>query len=273
MNTHSKSWFDRFIHLLLPEPKDQAQLMEVLQEAQANHILNMDALRMIKGVVEVSESQAKDIMIPRSQMVTIHENASLKEIIPVLIDSNHSRFPVLSESEDKVVGVLLAKDLLPYGFDDRLTFDMSKVLRSVLIIPESKRLDILLREFQEKRTHMAVVWDEYGNLAGLVTMEDILELIIGEIEDEYDTEEEENNIRQMEDQSHYLVKALTPIKAFNEYFQTEFSDEEVDTVGGLVMQVFGHLPKNGQTIEIGAFQFKVVLADERRVHLLRVRKL
>lgn len=272
MATSSKNWFDRLIHLLLPEPKDREQLMEVLKEAQARHILDMDAFKMIKGVVDVSEYQAKDIMIPRSQMVTIRETASLEELLPILVDSNHSRFPVLDEDGDKVLGVLLAKDLLPYGFGKDGNFDMREILRTALFIPESKRLEILLREFRQKRTHMAIVLDEYGSLAGLVTMEDILEVIIGEIEDEYDLEEEEETFIRLVNQDDYLVKALTPIETFNEYFGSNFSDEELDTIGGLVLQAIGYFPKVGEQTVIGQFEFEVVQADSRRVHLFRVRK-
>lgn len=270
MTSSSKNWFDRLAHLLLPEPKDREQLMEVLKEAQSRHILDMDAFRMIKGVVDVSEYQAMDIMIPRSQMITIRETASLKEILPILIDSNHSRFPVLDEDGDKVLGILMAKDLLSYEFNIVSNFDVREILRPALFIPESKRLEILLREFRQKRTHMAIVLDEYGSLAGLVTMEDILEIIIGEIEDEYDLEEEA--FIRLVNQDDYLVKALTPIETFNEYFSTDFSDETFDTIGGLVLQRIGYFPKVGERTVIGSFEFEVVQADNRRVHLFRVRK-
>lgn len=271
-SSSSKNWFDRLIHLLLPEPQDREQLMEVLKEAQARHILDMDAFKMIKGVVDVSEYQAKDIMIPRSQMVTIRESASLDEVLPILVESNHSRFPVLDEDGDKVLGVLLAKDLLPYGFGKDVNFDVREILRNALIIPESKRLEILLREFRQKRTHMAIVLDEYGSLAGLVTMEDILEVIIGEIEDEYDLEEEDETFIRAVGPDDHLVKALTPIETFNEYFNADFSDEDLDTIGGLVLQAIGYFPKTGEQTAIGNFEFEVVQADNRRVHLFRVRR-
>ncbi len=271
-NFSSKNWLDRLIHLLLPEPKDREQLLEVVQEAQERNILDLDAFRMIKGVVEVSELRAKDIMIPRPQMVTIRESASIDEILPVLVDSNHSRFPVLDSDGNKVVGILLAKDLLPYGFGKAAYFDIQKVLRPGFFVPESKHLEILLREFRQKRTHMAIVLDEYGNLAGLVSMEDILEVIIGEIEDEYDQEDEkEVYIREMEPDT-FLVKALTPIETFNTYFNVAFSDEESDTVGGLILQTIGHLPKVGQKTQMDNFEFEVVQSDNRRIHLFRVRK-
>jgi len=224
---------------------------------------------MIEGVLQVSEMQVRDIMIPRAQMVVVERDAPLEKIIPVLTASAHSRFPVIGDSRDEVVGILLAKDLLAYfGNNGPRVFNIRDVLRPAVFIPESKRLNVLLKEFRASRNHMAIVVDEYGGVAGLVTIEDVLEQIVGEIADEHDIDEDAD-IKPYKDDI-YTVKALTTVNDFNEYFNADFSDEEFDTIGGLVMQSFGYLPKRGESADIGRFHFRVLHADNRRIYLLRV---
>lgn len=265
----SRSWLERLSQLLVREPNNRDELVEVLREAVRNKLLDLDALGMIEGVLQVSELQVRDVMIPRAQMVTVNQDASIQELLPTIIQSQHSRYPVIGENRDEVVGVLLAKDLLRYGFGNEIHFNMRDILRPVVFIPESKRLNVLLREFRLNRNHIAIVVDEYGGVAGLVTIEDVLEQIVGEIADEYDIDEEGDNIRKL-NQWQYNVKALTPIADFNDYFNVAFSDEEFDTIGGFVLNKFGHLPKRGETVKIEDMQFKVLHADHRRILLLRV---
>ncbi|MEO8402024.1 MAG: transporter associated domain-containing protein [Gammaproteobacteria bacterium] len=264
-----RSWFERLSNLLIREPKDRAQLMEVLRDAEDRDILSSEMLNMIESVLQVSEMQVREVMVPRSQMVVIDRDSTLESILPLVIESSHSRFPVVDD--DDVIGILLAKDLLKYVFKkDTHEFVMSEIFRPAIFVPQSKRLDILLREFRVNRNHMAIVIDEYGHVAGLVTIEDVLEQIVGDIEDEYDIDEDDD-IKKHEDGC-YTVKAMTPIDDFNEYFDTEFSDEEFDTIGGLVLKGFGHLPKRGETIRIENYLFKVLHSDSRRIHLLEIRK-
>ena len=265
----SRSWFERLSLALLGEPKDREQLVSLLRDAQQRNLLDPDALAMIEGVLQVSEMQVRDIMVPRAQMVVVERDARLSEILPLVTESAHSRFPVIGESRDQVVGVLLAKDLLTYfgpGGDE--AFNVRDILRPAVFIPESKRLNILLKEFRASRNHMAIVVDEYGGVAGLVTIEDVLEQIVGEIVDEHDIEDD-TYIKRHNDNV-YAVKALTPIDEFNSYFNSSFSDEEFDTIGGVVMQRFGRLPRRGEAITIERFRFKVLNADSRRLHLLQV---
>jgi magnesium and cobalt transporter len=263
-----RSWFER-LSLLLGEPRDREQLVELLRDAQHRGLIDTDALAMIEGVLQVAEMQVRDIMIPRSQMVVLDRDTPPEEWLPTVIRTGHSRFPVIGESRDEVVGILLAKDLLRHFTEARNgTFDAREVLRAPVFIPESKRLNVLLKEFRANRNHMAVVVDEYGGVAGIVTIEDVLEQIVGEIEDEHDVEEGAFVLKHGD--GRYTVKALTPIQDFNEYFGAGFSDEEFDTVGGLVLHGFGHLPRRGETTDIGRFRFKVLRADNRRVHLLQV---
>jgi magnesium and cobalt transporter len=268
-NNPQRSWLERLTHVLSREPQDREELVEVLRDAATRKILNTEALAMMEGALQVAEMQVREIMIPRAQMVVIAQDASAKELLPIVTESQHSRFPVIGENRDEVVGILLAKDLLRFSFAGQETFDISQILRPAVFIPESKRLNVLLREFRLTRNHMAIVVDEYGGVAGLVTIEDVLEQIVGEIEDESDIGEEESNIKRLSD-SQYTVKALTPIQDFNEYFQTDLSDAEADTIGGLVLHQFGHLPKRGETATIQGFEFKILHADNRRVRLLRV---
>lgn len=267
----AKSWFGKLGQLLQSEPQDRDQLLEVLRDAQQNELLDGDALSMIEGVMQVSEMQVRDIMIPRSQMVVVELDNTPEQTLPVVIASAHSRFPVVGESRDEVLGILLAKDLLPMFIQqngDETRLNIRDLLRPAVFIPESKRLNVLLKEFRASRNHMAIVVDEYGGVAGLVTIEDVLEQIVGEIEDEHDFEDD-LYILKHEDGQH-IVKAITPVEDFNEHFGTELSDEEFDTIGGLVMNAFGHLPKRGESIELGNFLFKVIRADNRRVHLMQV---
>lgn len=263
------TWLERLSQALLVEPKDREQLTSLLRSAQQRNLLDADALSMIEGVLEVSEMQARDIMIPRSQMVVVSEDVPPEEFLPVIIDSAHSRFPVIGDSRDEVVGILLAKDLLSYySRPDRENFNIRDILRPAVFIPESKRLNVLLKDFRSNRNHMAIVVDEYGGTAGLVTIEDVLEQIVGEIEDEHDFEDDLYIVRHSE--SRYTAKALTPIEEFNIEFNADFSDEEFDTIGGLLINKFGHVPKRGEETTIGRFKFKVLRADSRRIHLLQV---
>ncbi|MGM0593292.1 MAG: HlyC/CorC family transporter [Pseudomonadota bacterium] len=265
-----RSWLERIGQLLQSEPKTKEDLLQFLNEAQQRALLDYDAVSMIEGVMEVSEMQVRDIMIPRSQMEVIERDARLEEFLPVLIDSAHSRFPVIGESRDEVVGIILAKDLLPFVVPgDESTFNIREILRPAMIVPESKRLNVLLREFQTSRNHMAIVVDEYGGVAGLVTIEDVLEQIVGEIEDEHDVDDDENNILHAEGEA-YSVRALTPIEDFNAHFGSSFADEEFDTVAGLVMNAFGHMPKRGEQIDLAGLRFTVQRADNRRIYLLEV---
>jgi magnesium and cobalt transporter len=264
-------WLDRLGQVLLGEPRDREQLIELLRSAQQRELLDLDALAMIEGVLQVSEMQVRDIMIPRSQMVVVERDAPLEEMLPVIIDSAHSRFPVVGDSRDDVEGILLAKDLLRLHAAEQAgeALEMQDFLRPAAFIPESKRLNVLLNEFRNSHNHMAIVVDEYGGVSGLVTIEDVLEQIVGEIDDEHDIVDDGHDILRHTD-NRYTVKALTPIDEFNEYFGSEYSDEEFDTIGGLVMNGFGHVPKRGEEIDIDRFHFKVLRADNRRIHLLQL---
>lgn len=272
-NNHGnqRSWFDRLSQVLLGEPKDREQLIEFLRNAQRRNLIDVDALGMIEGVLQVAEMQVRDIMVPRSQMVVVERDATIENMLPVIVESAHSRFPVIGESRDEVVGILLAKDLLSCIEGERLgRVNIRELLRPVVFIPESKRLNVLLKEFRVSRNHIAMVVDEYGGVAGLVTIEDVLEQIVGEIIDEHDVDEDFYIRKHSE--SEYTVKALTPIDEFNENFDTDFSDEEFDTIGGLLLNVFSHLPKRGESATIGKLRFKVLNADGRRIYLLHVSK-
>ncbi len=262
-----KSWMDRLSHFLTGEPQDKAELIELLREARNSKLIDGEALAMIEGVLQVSEMRVRDIMIPRVQMVVLPRDAELDTIYPLVIESAHSRFPVIGEDRSEIVGILLAKDLLA-NCRQKQKLLVQDVLRPVRFVPESKRLNVLLNEFRANRSHMAIVVDEYGTAAGLVTIEDVLEQIVGEIEDEHDFSDEEYIFRRNEKE--YTLKAITPIDEFNEYFLTEFSSEEFDTVGGLIGQHLGHVPARGEKVLLGRFKFSVLRADTRRVHLLRL---
>ena len=265
-----KNWLDKLGQVFSSEPKDRDELIMILREAQERNLFDTSALAMIEGVFQVSELQVRDIMIPRSQMVVVEEENSVQEMLPVIIESAHSRFPVIGDSRDEVVGVLLAKDLLRVlSEENQSDFNIRDILRSAFIVPESKRLNILLNEFRNSRNHMAIIVDEYGGVAGLVTIEDVLEQIVGDITDEHDLEEDQY-IQYSDDDKYALVKAFTPIEEFNEYFETSFSDDEFDTIGGLVTHKFGRVPKRRETTQIDQFNFEVISADSRRLHLLKV---
>ncbi len=271
-NPPRKKWLDRLSHLFQGEPKDRHELVGVIQDAEERDVIDEETKEMIEGVLEIAELRVRDIMIPRSQMVTIRRNQPVETFLPIIIESAHSRFPVINEDKDHVEGILLAKDLLQFAVGlTNEPFSFDKVLRPAVVVPESKRVDRLLKEFQQQRYHMAIVVDEFGGVSGLVTIEDILELIVGEIEDEYDAgDDEQEQIRRVS-KSVFAVHGLTPIEGFNDYFDAEFSDEEVDTVGGLVMHAFGHLPKKGEAVTLSGFTFKVVHADRRRLLQLQVK--
>ncbi len=265
---HQRSWLERISDAFLRDPRDREELIQILRDAQQRDLLDIEALAMIEGVLQVAEMQVRDIMVPRNQMVVVERDARPEDYLPVLVESAHSRFPVIGEDKDEVVGILLAKDLLSYFAKPSELFDIREILRPVVFIPESKRLNVLLKEFRASRNHMAVVVDEYGGVSGLVTIEDVLEQIVGEIEDEHDYDEGLDIIRTND--GSYAIKALTPINDFNETFGTHFDDEDFDTVGGLVLSQFGHMPKRGETIALDRCRFTVVRADNRRIHLLRM---
>ena len=259
--------FRFFLNLLTQEPPNREGLIDILRNAENRNLLDADALLMIEGALHVSETHVRDIMVPRVQMIIIDNNAKPEEILKSVVESGHSRFPVIGDTNDEIEGILLAKDLLNYYADPDKNFDIKDVMRPTVFIPESKRLNVLLREFRMSRNHMAIVVDEYNGVAGLVTIEDVIEEIIGEIEDEHDREDNEININ-THDNNRYTVKALTPISEFNEFFNTEIHDNEYDTVGGFVINTFGYLPKRGEIINFERFNIKILRADKRRVHLI-----
>jgi len=260
---------ERLSSMLLREPEDREQLIELLHSAFERHLLDAEALSMIEGVLQVSETQVRDVMIPRSQMDMLDVVESPEKFIPFVIEKAHSRFPVFEDNRDNVIGILLAKDLLRFYAEEE--FDVREMLRPAVFVPESKRLNVLLKEFRANRNHIAIVVDEYGGVSGLVTIEDVIEQIVGDIEDEYDFDETEDNIL-VDRSGRYRVKAGTEIPDFNNYFNTRFSDEDYDTVGGLVVGHFGRLPKRGESISIEGFNFQVLRADSRKVHALLVEK-
>lgn len=269
----NKSWLEKISQAFSDEPQDRDELLAVLNNAVESEVLDTEVMSIIEGAMEVSGMQVRDIMIPRPQMVVINSTLPAQQFLPEMIDASHSRFPVIGESPDEIIGILLAKDLLPYilkgGVDN---FEIQDVLRPAIFVPESKRLNILLSEFRATRNHMAVVVDEYGGVAGLITIEDVLEQIVGEIEDEFDEEEEDTQIKQIESNA-FFVKALTETEDFNDYFGSKLDYAEFDTIGGIVIHHFGHLPQRDETVEIEGFGFKVLNADNRRIRLLQVSRL
>src|SRR5258705_11794293 len=252
---------ERLSSMLLREPEDRQQLIELLHSAFERHLLDAEALSMIEGVLQVSETQVRDVMIPRSQMDMIDVAESPEKFIPFVIEKAHSRFPVFEDNRDNAIGILLAKDLLRFYAEE--SFNVREMLRPAVFVPESKRLNVLLKEFRANRNHIAIVVDEYGGVSGLVTIEDVIEQIVGDIEDEYDFDETEDNIL-VDRSGRYRVKAVTEIPDFNTHFGSRFSNEDHDTVGGVVVSRFGRLPKRGETATIGDFLFRVVRADSRR---------
>jgi magnesium and cobalt transporter len=267
--SRSRNWLERIGQMLGGEPQDKEQLLEVLKDAKERELLDTDALSMIEGVLQVSDLRVRDIMIPRAEMVYLRRDDPLDKILEIAVKSAHSRFPVTGDDKGEVVGILLAKDLLSFCRDrGERAFNIRDLLRSAVFVPESKRLNVLLKEFRSSRNHMAIVIDEYGSAAGLVTIEDVLEQIVGEIDDEHDYDEGPGIFRRGKNE--FSAKARTTIEDFNEYFGSDFSDEEFDTIGGLVVNALGHLPKRGESVDLGQFRFTVMRADSRRVHLVSV---
>jgi len=264
-----RSWLDKLLHAFSAEPKSREELLDIIKDAADNQLLDQEALSIIEGALDVSSLQAREIMVPRSQIVAVHIDDTPQDFLPKIIESGHSRFPVIGESADDIRGILLAKDLLRLMLNGNTNFNLEDILRPANIIPESKRVNVLLREFREKRYHMALVIDEYGGISGLLTIEDILEEIVGDIEDETDEEASDDFIKRVSD-TDYIVKALTPIEEFNEYFRAGLSEDDFDTIGGILMQEFGHLPKRNEVAELDNFQFRVLFADNRQIHLLRL---
>ena len=269
LDLNPKSWIDKITQVFSDEPTDTKSLLELLRNAEQDQVLDADALGIIEGALQVSSMQVRDIMIPRSQLAIVPAKLPANEIIELVTKASHSRFPVTGENVDNVIGILLAKDLLPLILKEETgKLDIKDVVRPATFVPESKRLNVLLKEFRETRQHMAIVIDEYGSVSGAVTIEDVLEQIVGEIEDEYDVDDE-SYIKKF-DEENYIVKALTPVDEFNEYFGTQFSDQEFTTLGGLVLQQIGHIPERGETINIGPFLVTVLNADSRQIKLLKV---
>jgi magnesium and cobalt transporter len=261
-------WLKRITQSMSGEPRDLAELIEDLREASERGLFNGDALVMLEGVLAVADMQVRDIMVPRSQMVFVERDESPEKLVQLVVESGHSRFPVIGEDRDQILGILLAKDLLRLQSEGGEHLEIREYMRPVVFVPESKRLNVLLKEFRLSHNHLAMVVDEYGGVCGLVTIEDVIEQIVGEIDDEHDVEDDQT-IRH-ESEREFSVRALTPIAEFNEYFGTAFSDEEYDTIGGLLMQEFGRLPRRGETIQIGDLEFRILRADRRRIDLLRV---
>jgi magnesium and cobalt transporter len=268
-SAQEKSWLNKLISAFSGEPQSQEELLDIIKDAAANKLLDKEALDIIQGALEVSGQQVREIMIPRTQMVTVDIDLPTEDLLSKVIDSGHSRFPVVGDNLDDIRGILLAKDLLPLILKGHEGFQLDSIIRHATIIPESKRLNILLREFRENRYHMALVIDEYGGISGLITIEDILEEIVGDISDETDDENNDAFIRKVADND-YIIKALTPIEEFNEHFSAALSDEEFDTIGGLLMKSFGHLPQRNEITTIDGFEFRVLYSDSRQVHLLRL---
>lgn len=269
-----RSLFERLTALISPEPENRSELLDILHDAYERNLIDADALSMIEGVFQVSDLSARDIMVPRSQMDVIDLTKPIESWLPLVLSTAHSRFPAVDGNRDKVVGILLAKDLLRFYAEE--SFDVRDMLRPAVFIPESKRLNVLLRDFRANRNHMAIVVDEYGGVAGLITIEDVLEQIVGDIEDEYDFDEEEDNILPVKDgirRQRWRVKALTEIEQFNDTLGTAFPDEDVDTIGGLVANHLGRVPRKGDVFDIDNMRFEVLRADARQVHVLLVEKL
>jgi magnesium and cobalt transporter len=264
----TKGWLERLLSAFSADPENQQQLIELLRNFHNQQIIGADELYMLEGVLQVSNMQVRDIMIPRGRMTVINHASGLNDIIEQIAESGHSRFPVIDDDKDDVIGILLAKDLLNLSLDDQQRFEIKDYVRPATFIPESKRLSVLLKEFRSNRSHMAMIVDEYGGIAGLVTIEDVLEQIVGKIDDEHDDEDEEN-IRQ-HGANRFSVRALTPLDDFNQYFKTSFLSEDVETIGGYLLRYFGHLPKRGEHFDLNNFTFRVLSADSRQVHLYQV---
>jgi magnesium and cobalt transporter len=265
----TKGWLDRIYSAFTGEPQNQKQLLELLKNLQTADLLDADELTMIEGVLQVDDLQVRDIMIPRGQMVVLDHEDSFAKIIGKITESGHSRFPVIDDDRDDVVGILLAKDLLSVSHQQSQNFEINEYIRSASFIPESKRLNVLLKEFRMNRSHMAMIVDEYGGVSGLITIEDVLEQIVGKIDYEHDDEDAEVDI-QPHGSNHYSVRALTPLPSFNDYFNTEFEIDDVETIGGYLLRQIGYLPERGESITLGHLSFKVMNTDSRQVHLYQV---
>lgn len=264
-----KKWVDRISQLLTGEPQDLDDLLEIIREAKENHLLDTDALSMIEGALQVSQMRVRDIMIPRVQMVVVPKDAEIDTLFPLVTEFGHSRYPVIEDDRSKVVGILLAKDLFAHALTNK-TIKVQEIMRPASVVPESKRLNVLLKELRTHGNHMAIVVDEYGQAAGLVTIEDILEQIVGEIEDEHDEQEDEAYIYQRSE-NEYMLKALTPIEEFDEYFSTHLATDEYDTIGGFMVSQLEHMPKKGESLIVDNLRLEVVRADNRRVHLIKLK--
>jgi magnesium and cobalt transporter len=262
------AWLDKFKNPFNREPQNREDLLDTLQLARDQALIDIDAQSMIEGVLAVSDLRVRDIMIPRAEMAVIDRDDTLEQVLPVVIESAHSRFPVIGEDRAEVVGIMLAKDLLQYCGENAKKFNIRDVVRKAVFVPESKRLNVLLKEFRTNRNHMAIVIDEYGTAAGLVTIEDVLEQIVGEIEDEHDFDDDVMILQRSEQE--FTIKAQLDIDDFNDHFDADFSDEEFDTIGGIVTKAFGHLPKSGETVVIDRFEFRIIRADSRKIRLLAV---
>lgn len=266
------SWLERLNQIRSTEPKDQQELIELLHSYRQRELFDSDALAMLEGVLEVDDMQVREVMIPRGQIVMLDHEEDLEEMLRSITQSGHSRFPVYGDNRDEIQGILLAKDLLHhFSAQNGDDFDIKDFIRPAIFVPESKRLNILLKDFRASKNHMAIVADEYGGVAGLITIEDVLEQIVGDIDDEHDDDD------RIEIQQHgvnrYSVRALTDLDDFNEYFDAHYKEDDVETIGGLISQAFGHVPKRGEVIDIDGFRFKVLSADSRRIYELQVRRL
>ena len=267
-------WYESFVSLLHKTitPRDRTTLIDMLREAENRNLLDHDALTMMEGALQVSDMHVRDIMVPRVQMIVVNNNLAPEKLLSVIVEHGHSRFPVIGTDTDDIQGILMAKDLLYYfAGQEQRKFNIKDIMRPAIFVPESKRLNVLLREFRSSRNHMAIVVDEYSRVSGLVTIEDVIEEIVGDIEDEFDVDKEAH-IKPY-GRNRHTVNALTPIHEFNEYFQTSLSDEEYDTIGGLVLNAFGHVPKRGELLELEGFMVKILRADQRRIHLMRMIRL
>ena len=264
-----RSWLEKIAQIFSSDPRTRKDLLDILAIAEQNEVIDSETHNIMQGALEVANLQVRDVMIPRPQMMCLHSDDVPEEVLRRVSDSGHSRYPVIGDTSDDVLGILLAKDMLPQLFAGAADgLDILQLLRPATFIPESKRLNVLLREFRENRNHIAIVIDEYGGVAGMVTIEDVLEEIVGEIEDEHD-KQQDTFIKKLSEND-FLIKALTPIEDFNEYFDATLDDEDFDTIGGIVMQKFGHLPRRNEVAEIDGFHFKVLNADSRQIHLLRL---
>jgi magnesium and cobalt transporter len=264
----TQGWLERLLGVFSSEPQNQKQLLDLLKNLQSDELIGADELFMIEGVLQVSGMQVRDIMIPRGQMVVLEHSISFTEIIEIITESGHSRFPVIDEDKDDVVGILLAKDLLQLSIENTEPFEFNEYIRPASFVPESKRLNVLLKEFRQNRSHMALIVDEYGGVSGLVTIEDVLEQIVGKIDDEHD-DGDEIDIQHHGD-NRYSVRALTPLQDFNDFFKTDFINDEIETIGGYLLGHIGHLPERGELLALENLTFKVLSADSRHVHLYQV---